>query len=373
MKIRHILVTALIILGASGCGTSKHLDRDRVLFESANSPIKTGLRSFRTSSNTFNGSLNILYEKKIKGVADSPFLTFDGHLAFYTTRHRFLVYDQMSGDKVCRIKKRRGLVLNAVVQDSLLVLVKRSKYGHIQVINLFTGKVIGERTLIELRSGPIIVSDNLIYGTSKGLLALSLPDLQTVWRSDSQAMVDIEAVSDSDIIYFAANGTLMALQSTDGSKIWQTDCGSAVVSELSIGERIYLGVADGRMMAIDKEDGQVAWDQQLGIQAHGGAAESDGRIFFGGTDRNVYCLSSISGEEIWKYKTDGIVTASPLIYGRAVLVGSHDRHFYSIDKTDGKLIDRRRLEGPITLAAAIDNDRIFVTCRKKRLYCFEGN
>ena len=372
MRIRGIIISALIILGASGCGAARHLHRDRVLNESPGHRMETGLRSFANSSNTFNGTLNLLYEKNIKGIIDSRILSFNGLLAFNTTRQRFLVYDQLTGDRICQIKKRRGLILNAVVSDSLVVLAKRSKYGHIQVINLYTGKVIGERIIIEIRSGPIIESGNLIYGTSKGLLALSLPDLRTLWQTDSQAIVAIEAVSESGVVYFAANDTLTAVHSSDGTTLWETDFGSSVVSELSLGERIYLGVADGRMIAVDKENGQVVWEQSLGMQAHGGAAESDGRIYFGGTDRNIYCLSANNGELIWTYPTEGVVTASPVVYGPAVLVGSQDRFFYSIDKSAGTLIDRRQLEGPVTLAAAIDHDRIFVACRKNRLYCFEG-
>jgi outer membrane protein assembly factor BamB len=363
MKSSRILILILVVLSVAGCGTGKRLSRERGFFEiQPSGSSEDGMRAFNSPGKTFTGHLNLLYEKKIKGSADSPIIIGDDMLAFKTTRHRFLALDQDSGDRILRIKKRRGFVLDPVIADSLLVLIKRAALGRIQVINLFTGKVLKERTLKEVRSGPIII------------LCLTFPGLETKWLSKTEGVVDMSAVADSDKTYFAAgNGLLKALRQEDGDAVWKTDCGSAIVSELSLGQNLYVGLADGRLIAIDEMNGEVIWEQSFGFQVHGGMAEYDGRIYFGATDRSVYCLSSIDGDIIWQYETEGIVTASPIVYGSAILVGSHDRHFYSLDRIDGTLIDRQELEGPVILAAAVDNNRIFVVCRNNRFYCFEGN
>ena len=78
------------------------------------------------------------------------------------------------------------------------------------------------------------------------------------------------------------------------------------------------------------------------------------------------------GKVIWRFETKGVITAAPIVYEGSVLVGSLDRYLYSVDATTGRLIDSRRLEGPVVFEAAVDGHRIFVTCRKARLYCFEG-
>lgn len=373
MKWYRVIICILLIQIVAGCGTKKHLHRDRVLSEPR---WTTGLIVSATSqmpSSAYDGRLNLLYEKKIKGTADSPILIKDGLLAFKSSRRRFLAFDQFSGDNILQIKKRRGYVLNPVIQDSLLIMVKRTTYGEIQVLNLYTGKVIEERVVKEIRSGPIIVSDHLIFGTTRGLISISLPELETNWHNNTETMVDISPISGAEIIYSASgDGLVSAFSAEDGTEIWQTDCGSSIVSKLSLGQNLYVGLADNRISAIDKNGGAIKWDRQFDFQIHGGVMESDNRIYFGATDGSIYCLASTDGSVIWKYRTEGIVTATPVVYGDFLLVGSHDRHFYSLGRIDGILIDRRRLEGPVIQAAAIDNDRIFVTCRANRLYCFDG-
>lgn len=372
MIVSRILFVAVTFMLFAGCGTPKHIKRDRDLSNSAVFSKEIGLNAYE-SSETFDGRLNLLYEKKIKGSADSPIITAKRMVAFKSTRQRFLGFDQITGKKTLQVKKRRGYILNPVIHDSLLILVQRSRLGRIQVRNLFTGKVMAERTINEIRSGPIIVSNSLIFGTVDGLLTLKLPKLENGWRIRDNEIISVPAVSDSTVLFYAVGENLKAVKAADGARIWATACGSAIVSELSLGNYLYASLADGRMMAVEKESGQIIWERMFAFPVHGSVAEYEGRMYFGGTDGKIYCLSSIDGAILWGYQTEGIVTASPIVYGRAVLVGSHDRHFYSVDRISGQLIDRHRTEGPVTLAAAVDNEHIFIACRKNRLYCFKGS
>jgi len=355
-----------VLLTVVGCGTPKHISRDRL----------DAVRSLDSDSNAgggaFDGRLNLLYEKKTKGAADSPLLTVDGIVAFNSTKQRILGYDQVTGHKALQIKKRRGYILDPVISDSLLILVHRSRFGQIQVRNLFTGKVITERTINEIRSGPIIVSESLIIGTVDGILSLSLPDLETEWQKKKQGMVDIPAVAESGVIFYASGNILEAIAADDDHKLWTKECETSVVSDLSLGRYLYTALASNKVIAVDRDNGEIIWEYNMEFPVHGAVAEYDGRIYFGGTDSKIHCLSANDGQPIWDHQTEGIVTAAPIIYGRAVLVGSQDRYFYSLDRLTGQLIDRHQLEGPVTLAAAVDNNLIFVACRKKRLYCFEG-
>jgi outer membrane protein assembly factor BamB len=361
----------LVLLILSGCGTKNRLDREMALFEVNQPEGEIGLRAHRSTGYKYTGRLDLLYEKKTKGSADSPIITGNGVIAFKTTRERFLAFDQKTGNKIVQIKKRRGIALNPVIKDSLLILVRSSTYGEIHVISLASGKILKERVIGEVRSGPIVVSNNIIFGTIGGLLALTLPGLDTEWMIETESVIDVAAVYGRGIMYYTDGfGVVRAFRTDDGEEIWHADYGSAIVSELSLGDHLYAAVADGRIMAIDKESGTIVWDYPFEYQIRGGVAEYDNRVYFGCTDGNVYCLSADEGKLLWRFSTEGIVTASPVIYDRAVLIGSHDRRFYTIDRISGELIERRDLDGPVTLAAAVDNGKIFVTCRGQRLYCF---
>lgn len=374
MAIRH-LGTFLLAFGLlTGCGTKNHLNRDAGLYEPLGVQSADGSNAYADRSASFDGKLNLLYDKKIKGSADSPLLVWDRFIAFKTTRQRFLVFDQESGEKVCQIKRRRGIILHPALADSFLVLVRESALGQIQVINLFSGKVIQERVINEIRSGPIIVHNSVIFGTTQGLTALSLPGLDKLWSIRAEGAINTPAVSDGVRLYYAeGSGVVKALNARNGDVVWEMDTGSSIVSPLSLGQYLYFGTADGKLMVRDRESGDTIWEHAFGHEIHGGVAARGDFVYTGCTDGNVYCLSARDGSTVWKAATGGVVTAAPILYGNTVLVGSHDRHFYSIDGATGEILDRRRLDGTVTQAAAVGGGRIFVACRNNRLYSFEGD
>jgi len=372
MNFLRYIIILLLGLAAAGCTAKKHLPRDGGMFEMVWPRSQNQQAAYRISKAPFNGDLKLLYEKKIKGSAFTPILVGEKYLAFNTGRSRFLVLDRQTGRRVCRIRKGKGVIRRPVIVDSLLVLVKRVPLGRIQVINLFTGKTLTERTVNEIRSGPINVKNSLTFGTTAGIAAFGVPDLQTVWSYESRGMVDAAPVTDGENIYFiSGKRKALAVGADDGSLVWMKETDADVVSELSLGRYLFCGLADGRVIAMDRHTGGKIWEQSLAYPIRGALTEADGKIYLGCNDGKIYCLAADDGTLEWEYQTDGIVTAAPVVIGRAVVVGSYDRFLYSLDRADGKLLDRRRLQGSITQSVAVDGGRMFAVCEKNRVYCFE--
>ncbi len=363
------LFMVLVFAGCSSSSLSRKFDLD----SPPSRYIATGIELYSSSSDTFDGNLNLLYEKKIKGSVDGPLLSSGDFVIFRSTHDRILAYDRETGRRAAQIKKRHGIVLNAVVDDSLLVIVRKAPYGEISIINLHNGDNVDKRVVPTIRSGPILVADRLIVGTTGGISAFTFPDLDTLWNVKSQELVDVSPVSDGSTVYFCSgDGSIQAVMIGNGEPVWDAQFDFSVVSDLSVGSYLYFGLADGSMNAADKTTGLIVWQQPIGFQVHGRVAETESNIFFGGTDGAIYCLSKNTGEIIWRYETEGVVTATPVIYDGVVLVGSYDRHFYSLDRETGELIDRSRLEGPVTMPAQVGGGLILVADRKERLYCFGG-
>ena len=62
---------------------------------------------------------------------------------------------------------------------------------------------------------------------------------------------------------------------------------------------------------------------------------SDGTIYFGSSDYNVYALNGKTGDLIWNFKTDEIIESSPAIGSDgAVYVGSYDYNVYALNGTN---------------------------------------
>ncbi len=373
MKLTGFVTMGVILLVVFGCSGGKHIRREDYPAQGNHSAKPVGLRAYQSGDGSFDGKLNLLYEKEIKGSADSPLQVLGDFLVFRTTRDRVLAIDQATGKRKARFKTRRGIVLDPVVIDSFLVIVRKSTYGEIEVVNILDGSTIRKRVLREIRSGPGTVMNTVIFGTTAGLVALGIPELNLFWQSEAERSVVAAPVTDANTVYYtvAADG-IRAVDPNDGDSLWERRFDASVVSELSAGQFLYCGLSDGRLVALNKATGETEWETPLGYQVRGGVAETDQAVFTGCTDGAVYRLSRSTGSVIWRCETEGIITASPVVYDSSVVIGSHDRHVYSIEAATGQIIDRRRVESAVILGAAVAGKRIFITCRKERLYCFEG-
>lgn len=361
-----ILVLAIFVI--SGCIAPKKLNRDNGYF----GPLKEQKSGVYSSDKVLTGKLNLLYEYKIKGAPTDPIILGDQYLSIRTSRNRVVLYDQETGNRVCKIKRGRGFILPPVITDSLIIYVKKSPMGQIKVQNLFTGKKLGELHVKDIRSGPIIINNSLIAGTTTGLLSLELAELSMEWRHQNDDVVDIPPIHDDRVIFYATgSGLVKAVIPDDGSLKWEIDCGASISSQLGIGSYLYVGLSDGDILALDKNSGDIVWRKNIEYAIRGKAVENNDKVILGCTDGKVYCLSRIDGGIIWEYQSGGIIVANPVIHGNTVLIGSYDKKFYSLNIESGEMLDSQTLEGPISFAAAINDNKIFVACQKNRIYCFE--
>jgi len=356
------LILAILLIG--GCTRSKHLSRKLEPF---------GARPRPQPAVSFDGRMNLVYERKIKGSVDSPIRGDGQYLGFNSTYQRFMLLDQKTGDQKARIKNRYGLAFPPLMHDSAVILVQKVPYGRVDYINLYTTGKTAERGVKEISSEPIIAIDRLILGTADGLRFLTLPDLLPDGDTRGEGAIYPGPVFDSGIVYYVADKRQMTARDVEKDLVlWQDSLEADAISKISFGRFIYLGLADGRLVALDKVDGHKVWEHFFILPVRGEVAEYGEWLYVGGTDRRIYCLAISDGREIWSFETEGIVTATPVVWYPAVVVGSQDRKLYSLHLETGALLDSWQLQGAITEAVVIADDRLYVADRKNRIYCFEG-
>jgi len=57
---------------------------------------------------------------------------------------------------------------------------------------------------------------------------------------------------------------------------------------------------------------------------------SDGVVYIGSYDNNLYAIDSVTGNEKWQFKTGGIWVSSHEVSDGVVHVGSWDKNVYAI-------------------------------------------
>lgn len=104
----------------------------------------------------------------------------------------------------------------------------------------------------------------------------------------------------------------------------------------------------------------AAWKFECEDEIRGTPAYSDGLIFIGAYDNNLYLLNAKSGEFIWKFAAEGGIVSKPVIYEGNVYIGSEDQRLYCINVRSGKEIWSYYTNGPIRSSPHISEGHVFI-------------
>lgn len=141
------------------------------------------------------------------------------------------------------------------------------------------------------------------------------------------------------MIYIGStDGNLYAIESESDKQKWKFQAKSRVPSSPAVlNGTVYFTAYDGNLYAVDASTGVLKWKFQtggerrfVGRHLHGvqPVAEtmpdpfdcylsspmvSNGAVFFGSGDSNVYSLNAESGAVNWKFETGDLVHASPAL------------------------------------------------------------
>ena len=81
----------------------------------------------------------------------------------------------------------------------------------------------------------------------------------------------------------------------------------------------------------------VKWRFPTGNRVVSSPVWSDGVLYFGSDDNNVYAVDAASGRQNWKFATRGPVPCTPAVAAGLVYFGSYDGHFYAVEAQTGHL------------------------------------
>lgn len=162
-----------------------------------------------------------------------------------------------------------------------------------------------------------------------------------------------------------------------GGQIWS----SPVVSE----GLVYIGSGDGNLYAIDAATGDEAWRYETDRRVEGTAAVARDTVYFGSFDRHVYALDAQTGEERWTHDTGAIVRSSPTIVDGAVYVGAGCHNLiceayaegesrgwiYSLDADTGERRWRHETGAEVVSSPAVASGSVYVGSSDAHLYALD--
>jgi len=157
------------------------------------------------------------------------------------------------------------------------------------------------------------------------------------------------------------NRFVYAVDTQTGKEIWRFETSGQVSgSPLVLDGRVYFGQQGGNrdFYAVDAQDGSPVWRRQVGW-AWVGATASEGNIFFGTADGDIYCLRARDGGVVWSVPTNGGVYPSIAIDSERAYTGSWDGHFFGLDKRTGRIVWAYNFGRPDSGAPTLYDGKLF--------------
>jgi len=150
--------------------------------------------------------------------------------------------------------------------------------------------------------------------------------------------VTVPAAAQSDTMQFRYNaqhtgdyspvaGSTMSI----GKLMWNYTTADIVFSSPAISNGVvYVGSYDSNVYALNATTGATVWNYATGSSVYSSPTVANGTVYVGSDDNNVYALNATTGAKLWNYTTGGGVDSSPAVVNGVVYVGSDDNNVYAI-------------------------------------------
>jgi outer membrane protein assembly factor BamB len=118
---------------------------------------------------------------------------------------------------------------------------------------------------------------------------------------------------------------------------------------------------------------KLLWNYIAGRMVQSSPAVTNGCVFIGCRDSQVYCLNASNGEPIWKYPIHFEVWSSPAIYNGCVYIGADDGYVYCLKTTTGSLLWRSKIGGPVRSSPTVVDGRIYIGSGDHDVFCLDAS
>ncbi len=241
----------------------------------------------------------------------------------------------------------------------------------------------------------------------RGIYQSLAPPLHTVkWRFHTKGWIfSSPTVHGGAVFIGSSDDDEYAVRESDGGQIWKFATKGPVRSSAAVAYgSVFFSSADGNIYALDEAGGKEKWHFRTGGERrfsapgiHGIAPRtelmpdpydlflsspviSNGVVYVGSGDHNVYALDARTGAVRWKFRTGNVVHASPAVDGGVVFIGSWDRYFYALNARTGALLwkfltgDDRDIYNQVGIAgsAAVADGIVYFGCRDSHFYALNA-
>ena len=178
---------------------------------------------------------------------------------------------------------------------------------------------------------------------------------------------------------------------------WKFHTGGVVTSTPAVTEGVvYIGSADHNLYALDAANGAVKWKFEAQSRISASPAVAGGVVYFGSYDGNFYAVDAATGKANWKFKTGGerrftaqhlhgawpareampdpfdVFLSSPTLVNGAIYFGSGDGNLYALDAGSGQLKWKFATSDVVHASPAVADGTVYVGSWDSYFYALDA-
>jgi outer membrane protein assembly factor BamB/tRNA A-37 threonylcarbamoyl transferase component Bud32 len=154
--------------------------------------------------------------------------------------------------------------------------------------------------------------------------------------------------------------------------IWSFKCEDEIRgSPVYTNGAVYVGCYDNNLYALDAHDGEFLWKYPTEGGIVSKPAFFDESVYFGSEDHRLHAVYLRNGRVNWTYYTKGPVRSSPFIAEGHIFIGSDDRFLHAVNATTGRPAWRADAGSPVRSTPIIANELVYFGSEAGDFYCLD--
>ena len=225
---------------------------------------------------------------------------------------------------------------------------------------------------------PVISNDKVFVGNEEGLfVCLSLSEGIVLWEFKTDDTIEGTAcIANDSVIFGSGDGHLYSLNSSDGKLKWKYETegeilGGANLFKSTVDQKLYVlvGSYDNYMHCVALADGKLKWKYETQNYVNGAPGISDGKIYFGGCDAQIYGIKTETGKVDTTMDAENYIANSIVVVDSVAYVAHHGNRVAAFDlNKKSRLWEFGERDFPFFSSPAVAKDSVYAAGKDKRLY-----
>lgn len=292
----------------------------------------------------------------------------DGHLVFIgSLDSNCYALELTTGKLIWKFKGDEGFEASPLICDNIVfigdldgTMHALNKKDGTQLWSYKTGnKIVGSANCITEKN-------MLIFGSHDDILyCLDIQTGAVKWKYASESYINGTPATNGAIIVFGGcDANVHILNADQGTVIGKIESGSYIAGSIALKDNTaFVGNYGNKLLKLDIQEKKILWEfASTGKQQpfFASPAVTDTIVVASSRDGFVYCVSSQTGTQLWKFRAGESVDSSPVICGNRVVVGSEDGFLYVLDLETGKSIQSYDVGGEVTCSPLVSGKYLVV-------------